>query len=262
MTLAALEAGKHVLLEKPTAMNAAEAEELVSAARAYPDRVALIDHELRFLPSWREARARMAGEIGDVRYAEVRYSSPARGDRNREWNWWADATRGGGVGRGRLAFVDALRYFGREVESAQAYARDVDARRRDNTRRDAEISPRGRAPRRGVATMLFRPSPRPQRRARSRSPEKPAQRFIARKCCCRHRAPSRQWPAVLCQRPEPPPRQSPGASDAPSTRPRTRDASPREIAKPLPAATFEDGLMQQRGIDARAGVRGGRWGGV
>src|SRR5689334_6749300 len=43
MALAALEAGKHVLLEKPTAMNAGEGEELVAAARRHPDRIALID---------------------------------------------------------------------------------------------------------------------------------------------------------------------------------------------------------------------------
>jgi predicted dehydrogenase len=126
MALAALEAGKHVLLEKPTAMNAAEAQELVDAARRHPDRVALIDHELRFLPSWREARARMAAEIGEVRYAEVRYSSPARGDRNREWNWWSDASRGGGVwGAVGSHFVDALRYFGMEIESALALMRST-----------------------------------------------------------------------------------------------------------------------------------------
>jgi predicted dehydrogenase len=130
MALAALAAGKHVLLEKPTAGNAAEAEELVAAAEKVPQLVALIDHELRFLPSWREARARMADEIGEVRYAEVRYSSPARGDRMREWNWWSDATRGGGVwGAVGSHFVDALRYFGMEIEEVQALMRTTIDRR-------------------------------------------------------------------------------------------------------------------------------------
>jgi predicted dehydrogenase len=137
MALAALQAGKHVLLEKPTALNAAEAEELVAAAAGHPDRVTLIDHELRFLPSWREARARMADEIGDARYAEVRYSSPARGDRNRQWNWWSDAARGGGVwGAVGSHFVDALRYFGMEIEAALGVMRSTIERRpfEDTTR--------------------------------------------------------------------------------------------------------------------------------
>ncbi|HEX8619917.1 MAG TPA: Gfo/Idh/MocA family oxidoreductase [Thermoanaerobaculia bacterium] len=123
MALAALEAGKHVLLEKPTARDAYEAEELVAAAERHGDRLTLIDHELRFLPSWREARTRVA-ELGEFRYAEVRYSSPARGDRTREWNWWSDANRGGGIwGAVGSHFVDALRYFGVEFEAALAMMR-------------------------------------------------------------------------------------------------------------------------------------------
>jgi predicted dehydrogenase len=82
MAIAALEAGKHVLCEKPTALNALEAEQMLAASRRFPSQLALIDHELRFLPAWREARARLP-ELGSVRYVEGRYSSPARGDRNR-----------------------------------------------------------------------------------------------------------------------------------------------------------------------------------
>ena len=120
MATAALDAGKHLICEKPTTLNAAEAENLVEAGRRNPGRVAIIDHELRFLPSFREARARIA-ELGGVRYAEVRYASPGRGDRSREWNWWNDAERGGGVwGAVGSHFVDALRYLGLPVEAVQA----------------------------------------------------------------------------------------------------------------------------------------------
>ena len=94
MAIAALEAGKHVLLEKPTAMTVLEAEHLLAAAQRRPEQITLIDHELRFLPQWRETRERLRDTIGAIRYAEVRYSSPARGDRGREWNWWSDASRG------------------------------------------------------------------------------------------------------------------------------------------------------------------------
>ncbi|HEX9502161.1 MAG TPA: Gfo/Idh/MocA family oxidoreductase, partial [Thermoanaerobaculia bacterium] len=52
MAVAALEHGKHVLCEKPTALNAGEAEKLVEAARKRPNQIAIIDHELRFLPSF------------------------------------------------------------------------------------------------------------------------------------------------------------------------------------------------------------------
>ena len=48
---AALAAGKHVLCEKPTALDAGEAERMRQAARARPELLSLIDHELRFLTS-------------------------------------------------------------------------------------------------------------------------------------------------------------------------------------------------------------------
>jgi predicted dehydrogenase len=120
MALAALEAGKHVLSEKPTALDAREARRMVEAAARRPDQLALIDHELRFLPSWRAACERVR-EIGPIRYAEVRYSSPGRADRTRPWNWWSDARLGGGVwGAVGSHFVDAVRYLVGEVEAVQA----------------------------------------------------------------------------------------------------------------------------------------------
>src|SRR5687767_4388291 len=60
MAIAALEAGKHVICEKPTALDAGEAKELVDAANARPEQIAIVDHELRFLPAWRETRERMS----------------------------------------------------------------------------------------------------------------------------------------------------------------------------------------------------------
>jgi predicted dehydrogenase len=129
MAAAALAAGKHVILEKPTALHAGEAQELVELAGDHADRIAIVDHELRFLPCWREARQRIR-EIGEIRYAEVRYASPGRGDRSRAWNWWSDAERGGGIwGAVGSHFIDALRYFGIEIAGVQALLHTVIAER-------------------------------------------------------------------------------------------------------------------------------------
>jgi predicted dehydrogenase len=129
MALAALAAEKHVLSEKPTALDAAQAEQLVAAAAEKPHLVALIDHELRFVPAFATARERI-GELGAIRYAEVRYSSPSRGDRTREWNWWSDAKQGGGVwGAVGSHFVDTFRFFGMEIEAVQALLRTMIAER-------------------------------------------------------------------------------------------------------------------------------------
>jgi predicted dehydrogenase len=125
MATSALNAGKHVLCEKPTALNADQADQLLTAAWKHPDQISLIDHELRFLPSFRAARERIA-ELGGIRYAEVRYASPSRGDRSRAWNWWSDAEQGGGIwGAVGSHFVDALRFLGMEIEAVQATLRTI-----------------------------------------------------------------------------------------------------------------------------------------
>jgi predicted dehydrogenase len=65
-TLMALGAGKHVLCEKPLAVNAGQAEEMVAAAR----RQGLFLMEAmwtRFVPVWADIKARLdAGEFGEI----------------------------------------------------------------------------------------------------------------------------------------------------------------------------------------------------
>jgi len=65
MTIAAARAGKHVLCEKPIALNAAEAEAL---RQCPPDRIVLEAFMVRFHPQWQRARDIIrSGELGDVR---------------------------------------------------------------------------------------------------------------------------------------------------------------------------------------------------
>jgi predicted dehydrogenase len=123
MAIAALEAGKHVLCEKPTAMDAAEAQRMLDAANAHPDQLALIDHELRFAPAVLKLRSLLReGAIGTLRYANLTLMGAGRRDPNRAWNWWSDAAQGGGLlGAIGSHQIDTFRFvMGSEVVNVSA----------------------------------------------------------------------------------------------------------------------------------------------
>ena len=68
MTMKALEAGKHVLCEKPIAMNLNEAEALQSKLKAFPNLKVMEAFMYRFHPQWEVVKKWIAdGEIGDIR---------------------------------------------------------------------------------------------------------------------------------------------------------------------------------------------------
>lgn len=119
MTRASLAAGKHVLCEKPMAMNVAEAAEMTAAAEGKP-LLALIDHELRFQPGRLQAYDMLReGLIGKVRHSKFFFQAPNRGNPNVPWNWWSDATVGGGaLGAIGSHIIDSFNWFlGTEISS-------------------------------------------------------------------------------------------------------------------------------------------------
>jgi predicted dehydrogenase len=66
LTVRALQAGRHVLCEKPVALSLRDAERIEEAAAA-SDRVVMIGHVLRYEPDHRAAKDLVeAGQIGDV----------------------------------------------------------------------------------------------------------------------------------------------------------------------------------------------------
>jgi len=67
-SIKALEAGKHVLCEKPIALTAAEAQTLADTARRYPRLKVMEAFMYRHHPQWRRARQLVAeGQIGELR---------------------------------------------------------------------------------------------------------------------------------------------------------------------------------------------------
>ncbi len=76
MAIAALDAGKHVLCEKAFAVNAAQAREMVDAARRN-DRFLMEAMWTWFIPAVLDIRRRvLAGEIGELRVVEANFGIP------------------------------------------------------------------------------------------------------------------------------------------------------------------------------------------
>ena len=117
-TLAAIAAGAHVLCDKPTAMDAAEAAEMLEAAEG-AGRIHMIDHELRFNPNRRRiAQLIHDGTLGAIRHVDITnvgttWADPASRPRG---DWWSLAEKGGGrLGANGSHQVDLLRWWLGEV---------------------------------------------------------------------------------------------------------------------------------------------------
>lgn len=133
MTVAALKAGKHVLCEKPMALEPRQAEEMVKAARK-ADRVLMLGHNNRFTPEVQQVnRMREQGLLGEVYHAKAsiirRRGIPGLG------GWFTTRAKSGGgplidigihaidrawymMGKPRPVAVSGICYnkFGRDIE--------------------------------------------------------------------------------------------------------------------------------------------------
>lgn len=122
LAIEACEAGRHVICEKPFALDALEADAMVAAA----DRAgvtALVGHEFRWAPD-RALAARVIadGAIGVPRLATfVQYVPLVADPQTRVPDWWFDAARGGGwLGASGSHLVDQVRTWFGEVVNVSA----------------------------------------------------------------------------------------------------------------------------------------------
>ena len=137
--IAALEAGKHVLCEKPMALDAFEAAQMVAASAQHPDSIAWLDHELRFEPNRRRARELIrSNALGELRHIELSLKPYLRGDGRPQtsdapWTWWFDASRGGGIlGAVGSHLIDLCRFWsGSEIRYVAGLAETFVKQRKD-----------------------------------------------------------------------------------------------------------------------------------
>ena len=94
ITLAAVRAGKHVLVEKPGALNAAQLRTICDAAKKSGARVRL-GYNHRYHPALRKARELVdTGALGPLMFLRARYGHGGRKGYDREWR--ADSALSGG----------------------------------------------------------------------------------------------------------------------------------------------------------------------
>ena len=123
-TLACLEAGKHVICEKPLAMTTGETKSLVDAARKHPELITAVNYNIRFYPLCLQAHAMIRrGEIGEILHVTGSYVQdwllyPT------DFNWRVSSTDGGAlraVGDIGTHWLDLIGFVtGLEVEALLA----------------------------------------------------------------------------------------------------------------------------------------------
>lgn len=97
MAKRALEAGKHVICEKPLAMNSQETATLVQVANAYPDLIAAVNYNIRFYPMIHHARDLIqSGELGEIYHVRGAYVQDWLLYAT-DWNWRLVPEAGGAL---------------------------------------------------------------------------------------------------------------------------------------------------------------------
>lgn len=130
--LYALSMGKHVLCEKPFAMNVQEAEAMHRMASS-KNLLAIIDHELRFSPGIRYARRLVKeGKLGRLFFANISSHIMYRRDPMLKYSWWSDKEWGGGAwGAIGSHLIDQLQYHIGDITDSKVMKQTVIRERPD-----------------------------------------------------------------------------------------------------------------------------------
>ncbi len=134
--LDALAAGKHVICEKPFALNVAQAQEMAAAASASGKATAVM-HEFRWVPQRMAIKELIVNEhLTPLREIEiVQLSTNLRAeDTSRPRGWWFERERGGGMAGALLSHaIDCATWWaGRPPVRSTGYLRTANPERRDS----------------------------------------------------------------------------------------------------------------------------------
>lgn len=121
-SLAAVQAGKHVLVEKPAARNVAEIIPLIDAAQNIDVQVR-VGFNHRYHPALLKARGLVdAGELGELMFVRGRYGHGGRKGYDREWRANPALSGGGELIDQGVHMIDLSRWFLGDFTEIQGFA--------------------------------------------------------------------------------------------------------------------------------------------
>ncbi|MBO2450377.1 Gfo/Idh/MocA family oxidoreductase [Actinomadura barringtoniae] len=129
IAIAALDAGKHVLCEKPLANSVAEAEAMVAAADRARERGvrSMVAFNYRRVPAIALARRLVAeGRLGTIRHVRAQYLQDWLADPGAPWTWRMDKERAGSGALGDIAahIIDTTQFVtGQQITDVSALLR-------------------------------------------------------------------------------------------------------------------------------------------
>jgi predicted dehydrogenase len=122
VTLAAVEAGKHVLVEKPAARRASELADVAQAARARGVLVR-VGFNHRYHPALHKAHEMfLAGAVGPLMYLRARYGHGGRVGYDKEWRARPEVSGGGELIDQGMHLIDLARWFAGEFVQVDGLA--------------------------------------------------------------------------------------------------------------------------------------------
>jgi predicted dehydrogenase len=122
ITQAAVEADKHVLVEKPAARRSSELEPVIAAAARY-GKIVRVGFNHRYHAAFRQARAIVSsGALGELLYVRGRYGHGGRLGYEREWRARPELSGGGELIDQGVHLIDLARWFLGDFAEIQGYA--------------------------------------------------------------------------------------------------------------------------------------------
>ena len=140
-TIAAAQAGKHVICEKPLGRDAAESYDIWQAVAATGVKH-LCGFNYRFVPAMRLAREILdAGELGEIRHFRARYLQDWGDDPSLDtWRFDREVAGSGALGDLMTHVVDLARFLNGELTSVQGFAHTFLAGRRVDDAAEAAVT--------------------------------------------------------------------------------------------------------------------------